>query len=126
MKKTTAIRQQFSDTDTGNEDSGDGGSYDSGDSGDSGDDSGDGGDSGDDSGDSDDSGGDSGDSGDSSEDPKHKAELFGTNRKLKIVQRRTRPHKWGVSGALNPQSASAGTMRVTRSTHAARQPLTGR
>lgn len=29
-------------------------------------------------------------------------------------------------GALNPQSASAGTMRVTRSTHAARQPLTGR
>lgn len=58
-----------SDTDTGNEDSGDGGSYDSGDSGDSGDDSGDGGDSGDDSGDSGDSGGDSGDSGDSSEDP---------------------------------------------------------
>ena len=59
----------FSDTDTGNEDSGDGGSYDSDDSGDSGDDSGDGGDSGDDSGDSGDSGGDSGDSGDSSEDP---------------------------------------------------------
>lgn len=58
-----------SDTDTGNEDSGDGGSYDSDDSGDSGDDSGDGGDSGDDSGDSGDSGGDSGDSGDSSEDP---------------------------------------------------------